>query len=1403
MLMLQAADSFAIARIYMSTPESLQRIDEICDDFERNWSSTLIANQAKLLDQVPAELRSELLTHLLRVDLDLRAERNIMPTLAEYKELVPFNDPLVEAEYVAMLNRLGTDDTSRSPEELAPTRRLDGTNPSPVFDSQLMPSIRLGKYEVEAKLGSGGFGTVYRAVELATQRRVAIKVPNSTNCDVELFIKEAVAVSKLEHPNICKLYFVEDDPHQPYIVYRYVQGPTLAERIKAGPFTVTESVSLMQSLCDAFSYAHRMKIIHRDIKPGNILLDESRKPIVVDFGLAKVYTPDASTQSSLGTAVGTIHYIAPEQLLGKDATEQTDVFSLGVVFYELLTGKRPFVGSSIGAISGQILNAEPEPPSRLNPETTEAIDSICLKALAKLPRDRYQSMEQFAEALAAARLRTKPQTEARGEPKRSRILGLGAGVLLLSLATAAAIIYRIQTDQGMLIVQSDDPSVKLVVSKDGNIVTILDTITESKVKLKSGQYSLSLRGDLNKVQLSNSEVTISRSGKKIVTVKRQTPEAIALSDTASGPEKGAIKPVASAGQRDRNQTTNPHGAPLWTSTKCPGDFHLVYDDFVISDSTKFGRLRWEGAIISKQNMRNPSLDLQMWKLEIHEDYERRPGQLIASRTIATKNVKHTELASRQVGDEQWVTYLFEHDLRDSVGLKPGRYWCSLYACYDSVEAKFSWAVSEGGIGDQCLQKLSSRPVYTMQAGDRAFEFLAEHTQPEQANAVIMPDQARIIESYDLGNVRDSETAKLRAKLVNAVRTQPATEVGKKRFHKIQQSPWPVDFCEQAAIPNNELLAAGGGDASKAPRELVSVIGNSRWKCWAEPTGLDVSAINNTAITATLDDISVWDTVTGNLRQRFIIDELVVNSVALNQQANTVLAALSDHSLRLIDVTNGKTKATFFGHTDRVQATVFANDDNLIFSASLDKSIRVWDANSGACLRTLPVNSGVNAIALDSSQAVIAAACVDGKIRAWDAERFEPISVLDFGDGEAVSVDFSSDGKRLAACNREGQISVWSRDEEFRIESQFKSAILPAYRVCFSDDASLLAVASRWECNLWNLETKAIASSHQTHADAKHLVWAKDRWLVGWSSGWISSLDKIGNSTNLDAAYISAAALSPDGTTLGVTVRDRQEVELWALMKQPMPRVIPGDAKWDNAIGFTSDGMSCITAGGIWKPKFWSLDQGHQPNRFGGHNQWIVGIDMGSDGKCFCTYGYDNALKTWDIESGDLLQTMVGHSGAIRSASFDSACRMIITASDDGTVRLWDVATGEQRAIIVSTGAARLAVNFRQNRDELAISSGNDVHILSSDGRQQIRALVGHQALVNDIRYSLDGSWIATASDDGTVRVWDANTGEQLHLIRLHPGKGRVLRASFTPEKRHVITLNGNGTCYVLRLSTGA
>jgi Tol biopolymer transport system component/predicted Ser/Thr protein kinase len=302
----------------------------------------------------------------------------------------------------------------------------------------------INHYRIVEKIGAGGMGEVYLAEDTKLNRKVALKFLSPHLCQDEAcrqrFEREAQAAAKLNHPHIVTIYEVSEFNGRPFFAMEHIEGTSLAEYIKAGDHSIPKIIELSVQICDGLSKAHQAGIFHRDIKPSNILIDKDGRAKILDFGLAAIKGADKLTKT--GSTLGTLHYMSPEQVRGGTVDERSDIFSLGVVLYEMITGQLPFKGDYEPAIIYSIQYEEPEPLARYKSRVTPELQRIVCKALAKDTALRYQHSDDlgadlrgFREGVSSRRLSAVTDTQVAG--KRRWLLRLIGPILALIIVAAA------------------------------------------------------------------------------------------------------------------------------------------------------------------------------------------------------------------------------------------------------------------------------------------------------------------------------------------------------------------------------------------------------------------------------------------------------------------------------------------------------------------------------------------------------------------------------------------------------------------------------------------------------------------------------------------------------------------------------------------------------------------------------------------------------------------------------------------------------------------------------------------------------------------------------------------------------------------------------------------------------
>lgn len=381
-------------------PSEAALIDCLCDEFEAAWRGGKEPNIEDYLDSVSDTLRHRLFVELLCSDLEMRFDAETTVDTGFYVRRFPEHEQEIQAVVARYRNRRPQQRAVRDAEPDAWTRGK-GESKGKVNDHR-STGQRYGHYQLLEEVARGGMGVVFKAYDSKLQRSVALKMILNRNLAspeaIERFHAEAEAAAGLNHPGIVPIYDVGSREGQHYYAMAFVEGPVLSEELNRRRFSIDESVRLVLELSHAVGHAHDHGVVHRDLKPGNILLSASGQPRITDFGLAK-RTDRAGDLSVDGQVLGTPGYMAPEQAAGdvERSGPAADIHALGAILYHLLTGHPPF-RTALDSLAC-VLEQDPLPPRTLNRRVPRDLNVICMKCLSKDPADRYESAGELADDL--------------------------------------------------------------------------------------------------------------------------------------------------------------------------------------------------------------------------------------------------------------------------------------------------------------------------------------------------------------------------------------------------------------------------------------------------------------------------------------------------------------------------------------------------------------------------------------------------------------------------------------------------------------------------------------------------------------------------------------------------------------------------------------------------------------------------------------------------------------------------------------------------------------------------------------------------------------------------------------------------------------------------------------------
>ena len=508
--------------------------------------ATIIASYMRRIDQGESVDKQQLLADHPHLQADLEA----------YFADVDLIEKLAGPTASELLTPSGIEEDSETAAFGTPVDAIDPEQPGNQkrTDSSQVLEGQFGRYQIEKILGQGAMGEVYLAHDRELDRRVALKVPKITEAEdaeelMGRFYREARAAATLEHSGICSVYDVGCLDGINYIAMAYIEGLPLSSFIKQGKIKSMRNIGVViRKLAQALESAHQNGVIHRDLKPANIMMNEGKEPVIMDFGLARQLNKEETSRLTMvGTVMGTPAYMSPEQVSGDINLVgcESDIYSLGVILYELLTGgELPFQGPVV-VIIGQILGKEPGPPSELKPGVDPELEAICLKMMAKKIEDRYQSMQEVVDALTAylknsktatanpqpfSKVREAPKEGKAKQPKQpltlfekfknrpphTKAITAAACASILFLAAAITIFFKI--GDRTVEVKLDDPTAEVTI--DGKHHVKFDGKLVGHVELDVGPHEVSVtRGGVVVKGWEKYNYVVEKHGKRLLEIK--------------------------------------------------------------------------------------------------------------------------------------------------------------------------------------------------------------------------------------------------------------------------------------------------------------------------------------------------------------------------------------------------------------------------------------------------------------------------------------------------------------------------------------------------------------------------------------------------------------------------------------------------------------------------------------------------------------------------------------------------------------------------------------------------------------------------------------------------------------------------------------------------------------------
>jgi WD40 repeat protein len=1083
-------------------------------------------------------------------------------------------------------------------------------------------------YEIEALLGRGGMGVVYRARHLALKRSVALKMilggGHAGPAELARFRLEAEAVARLQHPNIVQIHEVGTAGGHPYCALEFVEGGSLAGKLKGKPLPAREAARLVETLARAMQLAHSRNVVHRDLKPANVLLTEEGIPKISDFGLARQLDSD-SGETQAGAVIGTPSYMAPEQASGRahEAGPAADVYALGAILYDCLAGRPPFVGKTVVETLDMVRNQEPVPPSRWQQGVPPDLETVCLKCLRKEPEQRYSSAAELADELGRF-LRGEPITArpvsgwerlakwARRNPVVSGLAGAVVVVAAVGFALvwwkwheAAANEQRALTIAGQLAIEKTNVTQQRDAANSAN-----EKLNIANANLSSEQAAVLEANRVLQTQLAQRDweagnparlrellsQQLPRPGEKDLrgfewfyfnsqfhaglTLRGHTREVMSVcfspdgSLLATASADGTIK-VWDAGT-GREKQTLVSDQSFWACAVCfsPDGTRLAGGGagrLVVWDLSMSTEGRQAGGTKGRQAGGREMLALErnpariVYRLAYSPD-----GALLAGagngsvRVWDTRTGKETLVLEGQRGAAGGLAFSPDGTLLATTPTSRPEASAVVAAVFDVRSGKKVTDLTAPG---SCAALAFSPP------GGKGRPLLA---------AALADKNGSLVAVWDLDNVREP---------LLRFRDQAFT------------------ITSVAFSPDGEYLAAGfNPDAFLFTPGFVKA-----WKLRDGPNGPGLPVMYR--------------------GPRGWVENIAFGPAGQGQGSPRLAGAFHDGTVRVWDVDSGSGSITLPDASESVLDTGLGPDGARLVSLARDKTVTVWKVEGGppVLLRTLAGHPD-----------------------------------------KVVWSTFSPDGLRLACASEKGTVTVWDLATGNPACTLEKMDSWPQARA-FSPDGTILACITAAApgraaaVQLWDV-SMSTEGRQAGSTEGRQAGGTKDRHAGG---KLLRTLDQ--------SLPINSVAFSPDGgrvtgaLALGATVQV-WDVRTGQLLQSLTATGLGLGGQW-NCLAYSPDGARIACGTTLGETAVWDAGTGRQLLALKGKGR-LYGVCFSPDGRRLATSGMDGMLTLWNANNGHEVISLRVPPGVCRVAGFSPDGTSLAAAAGDGTLRLWSAGRGE-------------------------------------------------------------------------------------------------------------------------------
>ncbi len=1272
-------------------------------------------------------------------------------------------------------------------------------------------------YRLIEQVGAGSFGTVFRALQPDVGREVAVKVVHDRLASdpefIHRFEKEAQLVARLEHPHIVPLYDYWRDPGGAYLVMRYVRGGNLKQVLeRRGALGADAAARLVDQLASALAAAHRQGVIHRDVRPPNVLFDEEGNAYLSDFGIAKEL---AAAKPSPGSSSDLIYYLSPEEIRGDPITPATDIYNLGLVLYEVLAGRHPFADTPASEVLGRHLGGTLPRLTASRQDLPAQVDEVISRATALDAGARYPDAPALAFAIRSA----------------------------LEAAPEATVALRIQVPnpyKGLRPFREADASDFF--GRDALITRLVSRLADGS----DGARFLAVVGPSGsgKSSVVSAGLVPSLRAGALPGLERWFVAEMHPGDSPFEELEGALLRVAARPPTDLLQLLESGQDGLLRASRqvLPEDgseLLLVVDQFeelftlTQDEDCRSGFLKVLAVAVADPLSRVRIV------VSLRADFYDRPllyrafGDLLAARTEAVPPLSTNELVRAIVGPADRVGVRMKpglvSEIVTEVADQPGALPLLQYALTElferrdtselTIQAYREIGGTLGALGRRAEEiygsldaegKETARQLFLrlVTVGDqgtaetrrrvRRGELMSLELDPSALERIIDLFGAHRMLSFDRDPVTRGATVEV------------AHEALLRDWARLRG--WIESAREDVRV--HRRLAMGATEWVDGHRDGSFLLRGARLvqvETWASTTGLALTSIERAYLktsTARRDAERAEETARkareealerrSLVRLRalvalFAIAAIVASGltfVALNQRGNALREArlatareLAAAAVANLDVDPERSillALEAVRTTRSVDGSVLPEAEQILHR-SITAS-RIVATVPGAGRRTDWSPGGLLAFAgvAEEGRVELRTAKTGTLVRGWTAH----IIVKD--------LKFSADGSVLATSGGDGAIKLWNPSTGALMQT-FAGPYGDVWGLSFSADGKL--VAGLW----WDAEAKRSTAR----------IWELS------TEREVRIIDGLEGPTQLAA---TDAALSPDGRWIAVAISSQPLARIYEIGTGRLLHNLAGGQVFQiNDISWSPDGTRLATVGQDLAVRIWDPASGTLIRSLYGHTAAVVAAAWSPDASRLVTAGVDGIARLWEIvpDRGRLVLNLAGHGVALKAVAFSPDGSRILTADEIGTAKIWDVGlSGDAEWMnLPIDGSWFDGVAYTPDgKRVLGSVPGGKVTMWDSQTGQEILTFAGHDAVpgfaavpaVATIAVSPDGQLVATGGRDSLVRVWRAATGELLYTFRGHAGarSGWLEGVQFSPDGRLLATASQDGTSRILVASSG-